>query len=76
MKMITATECAPVTRLNDLPFAPLMSSTPNASAMGVIPFFTRLAGRMQSGYLFHYAFAMVLGIAALITLMTLAGGAH
>ena len=48
----------------------------NGLAMGVIPFFTRLAGRMQSGYLFHYAFAMVLGIAALITLMTLAGGAH
>ena len=48
----------------------------NGLAMGIIPFFTRLAGRAQSGYLFHYAFAMVLGIAALITLMTLTGGAE
>jgi NADH-quinone oxidoreductase subunit L len=48
----------------------------NGLAMGIIPFFTRLAGRAQSGYLFHYAFAMVLGIAVLITLMTLTGGAE
>ncbi len=44
--------------------------------MGIIPFFTRLAVRAQSGYVFHYAFAMVLGIAALITWMTLLGGAN
>jgi len=48
----------------------------NGIALGIIPFFTRLAGRAQSGYLFHYAFAMVLGIAALITMMTLFGGAQ
>ncbi|MES2968496.1 MAG: NADH-quinone oxidoreductase subunit L [Pseudomonadota bacterium] len=48
----------------------------NGVAMGIIPFFTRLAGRAQSGYLFHYAFAMVLGIAVLITWMTLSGGAN
>ena len=30
--------------------------------MGIVPWFTRLAGRAQSGYLFHYAFAMVLGL--------------
>lgn len=48
----------------------------NGVALGIIPFFTRLASRAQSGYLFHYAFAMVLGIAALITWMTLSGGAH
>jgi NADH-quinone oxidoreductase subunit L len=48
----------------------------NGVAMGIIPMLTRLAGRVQSGYLFHYAFAMVLGIAALVTWMTLAGGAH
>ena len=44
--------------------------------MGIIPMLTRLAGRAQSGYIFHYAFAMVLGIAALITWMSLSGGAH
>ncbi|MGL6210080.1 MAG: proton-conducting transporter membrane subunit, partial [Paracoccaceae bacterium] len=48
----------------------------NGLALGIIPFFTRLAGRAQSGYLFHYAFAMVLGIAALITWVSLGGGAE
>ncbi|MDO8311211.1 MAG: NADH-quinone oxidoreductase subunit L, partial [Sideroxyarcus sp.] len=48
----------------------------NGVALGIIPMLTRLAGRAQSGYIFHYAFAMVLGIAALITWMTLSGGAH
>ncbi len=39
--------------------------------MGIVPLFTRLAGRAQSGYLFHYAFAMVIGIGVLMTWMTL-----
>ena len=46
----------------------------NGLALGIIPFFTRLAGRAQSGYVFTYAFAMVLGIAVLLTWITLAGG--
>ncbi|MEQ9041203.1 MAG: NADH-quinone oxidoreductase subunit L [Silicimonas sp.] len=46
----------------------------NGLAMGVVPFFTRLAGRAQSGYIFTYAFWMVLGILVLITWMTLSGG--
>ncbi|TMV74885.1 NADH-quinone oxidoreductase subunit L, partial [Thioclava sp. BHET1] len=46
----------------------------NGFAMGVIPFFTRLISRAQSGYLFHYAFAMVVGIAVLMTWMSLTGG--
>ncbi|MGY3439561.1 MULTISPECIES: NADH-quinone oxidoreductase subunit L [unclassified Marinovum] len=48
----------------------------NGVSMGIIPFFTRLAGRFQSGYIFSYAFAMVIGIAILITWMSLNGGAH
>ena len=48
----------------------------NGLAMGVVPFFTRLAGRAQSGYIFTYAFWMVIGIAFLITWMTLSGGAE
>ncbi|MGP6085506.1 NADH-quinone oxidoreductase subunit L [Antarctobacter jejuensis] len=48
----------------------------NGLAMGIVPFFTRLAGRAQSGYIFTYAFAMVIGIAIFITWMTLSGGAH
>jgi NADH-quinone oxidoreductase subunit L len=47
----------------------------NGVAMGIIPFFTRLAGRAQSGYIFTYAFAMVIGIALLITYATFVGGA-
>jgi len=54
----------------------VIDGTINGVSMGIIPFFTRLAGRMQSGYLFHYAFAMVIGIAVLLTWMTLSGGAH
>ncbi len=53
-----------------------IDGTLNGIAMGIVPFFTRLAGRAQSGYLFHYAFAMVLGIAILISWMTITGGAE
>ncbi|MFN0116356.1 MAG: NADH-quinone oxidoreductase subunit L [Paracoccaceae bacterium] len=52
----------------------VIDGTINGVAMGAVPFFTRLAQRAQSGYLFTYAFAMVLGIGVLITWMTLAGG--
>ncbi len=45
----------------------------NGVAMGIVPFFTRLAGRVQSGYIFTYAFAMVLGIAVLVTWMSIGG---
>lgn len=48
----------------------------NGLAMGIIPFFTRLAGRVQSGFVYHYAFAMVLGIVVIVTYVTLAGGSH
>jgi NADH-quinone oxidoreductase subunit L len=39
-----------------------IDGTLNGIALGIVPWFTRLAGRAQSGYLFHYAFAMVLGL--------------
>ena len=48
----------------------------NGVAMGIVPFFTKLAGRAQSGYIFTYAFAMVIGIVAFVTWMTVFGGAH
>jgi NADH-quinone oxidoreductase subunit L len=47
----------------------------NGVAMGVVPFFTRLAGKAQSGFIFTYAFWMVLGIVALVTWMSIGGGA-
>jgi len=48
----------------------------NGIAMGLVPFFTRLAGRAQSGYIFTYAFWMVIGIVFLVSWMTLSGGAE
>ena len=53
----------------------VIDGTINGVAMEIVPFFTRLAGRAQSGYMFHYAAAMVLGIVIFITWMTLCGGA-
>ena len=52
----------------------VIDGTLNGIAMGLVPRLTRLAGRMQSGYLFHYAGAMVIGIVILLTMMTLGGG--
>jgi len=42
-------------------------------AMGAVPRLTALAGRWQSGYLYHYAFAMILGIAFLLSWFFRAG---
>ncbi len=53
----------------------VIDGTLNGIAMGIIPFFTRLAGKAQSGYIFTYAFAMVIGIAVLVTWMSMSGGA-
>ncbi len=39
----------------------------NGLALGIIPWLTRRAGRWQSGYVFTYALAMILGVGALIT---------
>jgi NADH-quinone oxidoreductase subunit L len=54
----------------------VIDGTINGVAMGFIPTLTRIASRIQSGYIFTYAFAMVIGIALLLTWMTLSGGAH
>ena len=47
----------------------------NGLAMGIIPYFTRIAGKAQSGYLFHYAFWMVVGVAAIVTWFSILRGA-
>ena len=48
----------------------------NGVAMNLVPRLTRFAGRVQSGYLFHYAFAMLIGISLLITWFAVIGGSH
>jgi NADH-quinone oxidoreductase subunit L len=45
-------------------------------AMGVVPLLTRLSARAQSGYMFHYAFAMLIGVSFLVTWFAVAGGAE
>ncbi|MCX7890007.1 MAG: NADH-quinone oxidoreductase subunit L [Rhodobacteraceae bacterium] len=52
----------------------VIDGTINGVAMGLVPALTRAAGRLQSGYVFTYAFAMVIGLGLLITWVTLAGG--
>ena len=46
----------------------------NGLAMGVVPWLTRFAGRIQSGFLFHYAFAMLVGVSAIVTWFIVSGG--
>ena len=54
----------------------IINGTINGIAMGFIPFLTRAASKAQSGYLFHYAFAMILGVVAIITWFAIFGGAY
>lgn len=53
----------------------VIDGTINGIAMGLIPRLTRAAVRVQTGYLFHYAFAMVLGIVGLL-IWVMMRGAH
>ncbi len=46
---------------------------PNGIAAGVVGVTQRLV-RLQTGYLYHYAFAMIIGVAALVTWFMFAGG--
>ncbi len=48
----------------------------NGVAMGMVPFFTRMSQRVQSGYVYHYALATVLGLVGLVTWMSISGGAQ
>ena len=48
----------------------------NGLALGIIPAITRKYQAMQSGYLFHYAFTMVIGVAVIVTWFALTGGSH
>ena len=51
----------------------VIDGTLHAVAMGAVPFLTRLAGRFQSGFLFHYAFVMVTGAVLLIAVVAILG---
>nr|WP_319513008.1 NADH-quinone oxidoreductase subunit L [uncultured Cohaesibacter sp.] len=48
---------------------------PNGIAARVVALTSRI-NRLQTGYVYHYAFAMMIGVAILITYSMLSGGAH
>lgn len=39
----------------------------NGISLGVLPWLNRLSGRAHSGYIFHYAFVMLIGVSVLVT---------
>jgi NADH-quinone oxidoreductase subunit L len=45
----------------------------NGLSMGVIPTITGFYGRLQSGYVFHYALAMIGGVALIIAVASTGG---
>jgi NADH-quinone oxidoreductase subunit L len=45
----------------------------NGLSMRAVPWVTRLAGRAQSGYMYHYAFVMLIGLSLLITWYAVTG---
>jgi len=45
----------------------------NGLSMGIIPAVTNLYSKVQSGYVFHYALAMFVGVAALVTFAVMGG---
>ena len=51
----------------------IIDGTINGIALGVIPLFTRLASKVQSGFIFHYAFGMIIGILVLISWFAIGG---
>jgi NADH-quinone oxidoreductase subunit L len=48
---------------------------PNGIAARVVGMTNRVV-RLQTGYVYHYAFAMMIGVAVLITWAMFTGGAH
>lgn len=54
----------------------IIDGTINGLAMGIIPWITRLAGRAQSGYVYHYAFAIFIGLVVMISWFAIGGSAH
>ena len=51
----------------------IIDGTINGITMGLIPRLARFAGWLQSGYIFHYALAMVLGVLGLLIWVMMRG---
>ncbi len=48
----------------------------NGVALGLVPRVTRFVQRIQSGYVYHYALATVIGLVALVTWVSISGGTN
>ncbi|MFV0409142.1 MAG: NADH-quinone oxidoreductase subunit L [Paracoccus sp. (in: a-proteobacteria)] len=51
----------------------IIDGTINGIAIGLMPRLARFAGRLQSGYVFHYALAMVVGVLGLLIWVMMRG---
>jgi len=45
----------------------------NGLALRLIPYLTKLSGKMQSGFMYHYAFAMFIGLGVLLSWFVIKG---
>jgi len=54
----------------------VIDGTINGVALRIVPYVTRLTAKAQSGYVYHYALATVVGLVGLVTWMTISGGAN
>jgi len=54
----------------------VIDGTINGVALGLVPKVTRFVQRIQSGYVYHYALATVVGVVALVTWVSISGGTH
>jgi len=54
----------------------VIDGTINGVAMGLVPRVTRFVQRIQSGYVYHYALATVIGLVALVTWVSISGGTN
>ena len=50
-----------------------IDGTINGISMGIVPAITAFYARVQSGYVFHYALAMFVGVAALVSFAVMGG---
>ena len=52
----------------------IIDGTIDGVALKIVPLVTRLANKAQSGFIFHYAFVMIIGVSALITWFAIGSG--
>ena len=54
----------------------IIDGTINGISMRIVPYITGRAVRLQSGYVYHYAFAMLIGVALLVSFFLVTSGGH